>query len=270
MKPIGTGRESPVVMRTLGLGLGLGLCVTTLLAVGCGPVVDDLGGEDGPSEPTPEALCAQPDPETGAFFELDLGEYPVARDEAWGGAYQLEDAMCFVNAITLDDSGDAPRAVTELGCVTGDVENRVIVTTSRAADSDLAWSSLDEVRLSASWWEDTELSTGVYRSMRMTDASGRLLLAAFDDDVLAQDRLAPLTATADNEFCGERSFDEVQPIALTFAAGDDEVEIVGGHHGTLQTDDGDFRIDLAEASIGHCCHYDKWHAVLIQRIRPGA
>ena len=240
---------------------------STLLAVGCGPVVDDLGGEDGPSEPTPEALCAEPDPETAAFFELDLGEYPVERDDAWGGGYRLDDALCFVNAITLDDSGEAPRAITELGCITGDIENRVTVTTSRAPGEDLAWNALDEVRLSASWWEDTELGTGVYRSLRMADATGRLLLAAVDADTLAEDRLAPLTATADDEFCGEREFDELQPIALTFAAGGEALQLVGGHHGILQTDDGDYRIDLAEASIGYCCHYDKWHAVLIQRVQ---
>ena len=244
--------------------------MAALLAIGCGPVVDDLEGEDGPSEPTPEALCAEPDPETAAFFELDLGEYPVERDEAWGGAYRFDDALCFVDAVTLDDSGEAPRAVTELGCITGDIDNRVLVTTSRAPGSDLAWNPLDEVRLSASWWEDTELGTGVYRSMRMTDASGRLLLAAFDDESLAEDRLAPLTATTDDDACGGDPLgDVVVPFALTFASGDDQIELVGGHHGTLQTEDGDFRIDLAEASIGHCCHYDKWHAVLIQRVLAG-
>jgi len=239
------------------------------LCVGCGPVVDDLGGEDGPSEPTPQALCAEPDPDTAAFFELDLGEYPVERDDAWGGAYSFEDALCFVNAITLDDSGDAPRAITELGCITGDIENRVMLTTSRGAGADVGWQSASEVRLSASWWDDTELGTGVYRSLRMTTADGALLLAAVDDATLADDRLAPLSATADEDFCGgggDSLGDEVLPFALTFASGDDTVELVGGHHGTLSTDAGTFRIDLAEASIGHCCHHTKWHGLLVQRV----
>lgn len=84
--------------------------------------------------------------------------------------------------------------------------------------------------------------------------------------------LDPIELTVDPFHCGWDGPAVMGPIfgmRLDFDLGPDSVSLVDGQQGILNTGGADvYAIEVAEATIGHCCHFNEYYRLLVQRVHP--
>ncbi|MEM6988864.1 MAG: hypothetical protein AAF721_00155 [Myxococcota bacterium] len=225
---------------------------------------DDGAEPDGGDTP-PDAECEAPNADVSAGFSVDLADLPAELDDAWGGAYTILDQACTVQSVASAGS----VVTTTLGCAgSGDVVHTPSFEISLAEGDVADWTDGDSVLWSASYRQDTELGSGVYRSMRLFSADGDLLALAVDNENLPVS--GPLTIEPDDGFCGGSLGDDEGIFALNFAIDGATESVVSGHRGLLEAPAAPYRIELETAQFGPCCHNVKWHRLIVARIADPA
>jgi hypothetical protein len=210
-------------------------------------------------------------PVADAGFSLELDGWPATQNSM----YDIT-AACTVSAVEV--MGD--EIVTTLECDDAGALRPASLHLAATPEGTPSWGPTSSVMLAYRHLEDTELETGLYRSLSLRQADGTFLVAAVDGDTLTlaggewlgttpAQHLDPVVATEDREHCGWVSeVDAVTPMRVTLELDDESVALVSGQRGVLplggQTDR--LAVDLAEATVGYCCHYTTWFQLLVRRV----
>lgn len=229
--------------------------------------------EDDPTGGELPAACTMPDPAVNAAFAVDLGDWPVENPDA----IELRDVACTITDVQSADGNVA----TTLECEDPDAAMHAIAIEIPQTDAGApTWLGGEGVVMTYLAVRDTELDTGEFHWLSLHRDTGELLLGAVDSDLLVGsgdvlltppvDGLAPLSLELDEGVCGYTGGvdDDVASHGVIFGLGEDELELIGGQRGLLQSGELAYAIDLAVSEIGHCCHSLRNYELVLRSVSP--
>lgn len=211
----------------------------------------------------PNPLCGEQDPAVSAAFHLALAGL---NDH---DSYEI-DAPCVVGEVVVE----ADKVVTHLTCEVEGAPQEATLSLPVAPEGAVAWAAGAEVRVVGDSQFDSELQLGYFRRFSLRDAeTDELLAAGVQHEFLSEKVFAPLVV--ETVFAcgpeGDGFVDPPAPMAIAFSRGEQPpLEVIGGHRDALAIDAGQaYAIDVAEASMNNCCHYARWHHVLVRKVQSG-
>lgn len=210
----------------------------------------------------PQAAC-EAMPVADASFSVELTDWPAAESNR----FTVEDVPCTVATVaTVDGSVETTLECDDEG------QARSAIVLVAAADSEPAWAVGDPLVLTYDYFRDNELETGTHHTLLLRD-EGDLVIAATDAgsgaDYLGDfTGLDPVTLTEDLEFCGweSASIDEF-PYRLEFGLAEAVLSLARGERGVLSDGETSYAIDVADATVGTCCHYISYRHILVRRVQ---
>lgn len=214
------------------------------------------GASDGETEGP--LVCTPPDPAVDAGFSLELVDWPDATDDD-----HFLDEACTIDAV----AAMADTVVTELTC---DHDGALLAATLRVAVSPagaVTWMPGEGVRIEAARIALNDYGEAI-RYVRMRGAGDTLHLVGLENGDPGAERYAPFFVDAAFP-CGEEDpgGGEALRFRLDIGLGDASVGVLDGNRGVLPIDAQHvYAIDVGEATSNHCCHYTRYHAVLIRRV----
>lgn len=206
------------------------------------------------------AACVERDPGVSAAFGLALVDWPDATD-----AQHEIDVVCMVDAVE-----PGPTNVTRLTCDVGEAKLAAVLSFAAPvlAEDYLAG---EQVRLVSRAVDADEIGIGVLQHLVMRSAADdRLLVVGVRNDALAAEWFAPVAVDVSFPCGPERGFDAFDPVPLQIDFAIPEgpaLGLISGQRGLLDGGEGfAFDIDVEYATTDNCCHYLRFHEVLLRRV----
>lgn len=227
--------------------------------------------EIAPSD-TDEPSCDPRRSAVEADFALVLEDDWAREDRLFNTDSHELDVHCTVDAVLVSSS----NSITQMTCDDEGTPRGALLTLAPSPVwGAVAWSAGDELRVRSWATFDTDLGLGAFRELTVRRADDdALLVAGILNERLSQSEVAPFAPLAieplgrcpiHDGIAGEvpSMFD----LRITNPAGVEETAL-RGQYGELPAGDGSgdvYRIAVAQAQGGLCCHFTEWYEVLIQR-----